>query len=99
MVIDTTLGNVEGAKAMINGLRKAGYTFEIRVVAAHRLESELGIDERFTGGLQKEMHGREVTLGFQKQVYEDLPGNLDILHKDKDVNARIRIYDREGKQH
>ncbi|PZO63589.1 MAG: hypothetical protein DI635_08275 [Pseudoxanthomonas suwonensis] len=66
VVIDTTLGNAESAKAMINGLRKAGYTLEIRVVAAHRLESELGNDERFTDGLQKEMHGREVTLGFHK---------------------------------
>lgn len=35
-------------------------------------------------------------LGFHKQVYEDLPGNLDILHKN--TGASIRIYDREGGQ-
>ncbi len=97
VLIDTTLGNAEGAKAMIDGLRKAGYSFEIRAVATHRLESEHGIDARFTNGLQEKKYGRDVTLGFHEQVYEDLPGNLDILHKD--TGARIRIYDREGGQH
>lgn len=53
LLIDTTLGNAESAKAMINGLRKAGYMLEIRVIAANRIESELGIDERFTDGLKK----------------------------------------------
>lgn len=34
VLIDTTLGNAEGAKAMIVGLRKEGYSFEMRAVRA-----------------------------------------------------------------
>jgi predicted ABC-type ATPase len=77
MIIDTTLGNGDGAVKLVDLLRKQGYDVEIRAVAAHQLESELGVDRRFTQRLDDEGAGRYVTEDYRKQVYRDLPENLN----------------------
>jgi predicted ABC-type ATPase len=56
LIVDTTLGDAKNATRLIEGLQKAGYEVEVRAVATHRLESEHGIDERFTRRYYIEEH-------------------------------------------
>jgi hypothetical protein len=61
-------------------------------MAAHRLESEHGIDETFTRQMSLEGVARDVPLAFHDKVYPDLPGNVDAVGAA--TNTRVRIYDR-----
>lgn len=94
LIVDTTLGDARNATRLIEGLQKAGYEVEVRAVATHRLESEHGIDERFTRRIDHEGVGRDVPLEFHDKVYRDLPENLDRVSEATGVP--VRIYDRSG---
>jgi predicted ABC-type ATPase len=48
LLVDTTLGDARSATRLTQGLQKAGYEVEIRAVAAHELESRVGVDRRIT---------------------------------------------------
>ncbi|QWP74968.1 zeta toxin family protein [Lysobacter sp. K5869] len=97
LVIDTTLGSGPKAVELVEGLQKAGYNVEIRALATHRLESELGVDARFTGSLDRNGFGRFVPPNIRDQVYQDLPANLDhVQAQTKDHPVPIRIYNREA---
>jgi predicted ABC-type ATPase len=93
LLVDTTLGSADGAIKTIRGLQEAGYQVEIRAVGAHELESRVGIDRRFTDGVDRQGVGRDVPLAFHDKVYADLPGNLDKVSAATGV--RVRIYDRD----
>ncbi|MGH8083592.1 MAG: zeta toxin family protein [Lysobacter sp.] len=97
LVIDTTLGDGGKAVELVKGLQDAGYKVEIRALATHRLESELGVDARFTGSLDRNGFGRFVPPNIREQVYRDLPGNLDKVQAET-VGAPIRIYNREAEK-
>lgn len=71
-----------------------GYQVEVRAIATHRLESELGVDRRFTGDLLERGSGRHVPGDFHDFAYKALPANLDKVHEQTGV--RVRIYNREG---
>ncbi|MGH8080016.1 MAG: zeta toxin family protein, partial [Lysobacter sp.] len=94
LIVDTTLGSAAPAIQTIRDLRVSGYEVEVRVMATHRLESELGMDERFTRGIDFLGIGRDVPLPFHNQVYNDLPGNLDAVRDATGVP--VRIFDRSG---
>lgn len=94
LIIDTTLGHADGALQTVRGLQDKGYSVEIRAIATHRLESEISIDQRFTGQLDKEGFGRHVPGTFHDAAYKALPANLDKVQAE--TGARIRIYNREG---
>ena len=94
IIADTTLGNGESAVKLIKELQGKGYEVEIRAMAAHRLESELGVDSRFTGGIEEIGHGRYVPEGIRAEVYEKLPGNLDLVRAETGVP--VRIFNRAG---
>lgn len=95
LVFDTTLSNGKWAsEELIPDLRAKGYDVEIRVVASPKLESELGVDKRFTDKLDTEGHARYVPEGARDAIYEKLPGSLDTIHANSDVP--IRIFNREG---
>ncbi|ALN63048.1 putative peptidoglycan binding domain protein [Lysobacter antibioticus] len=79
---------------MIRELQAAGYEVEVRAMATHRLESEHGVDERFTKNIDKFGVGRDVPLSFHDDVYRDLPDNLDKVRDATDVP--VRIFDRSG---
>ncbi|MGJ3702973.1 zeta toxin family protein [Variovorax sp. AFSI2.2] len=96
LIVDTTLGNADGAIQTIKGLQAKGYSVEVRVVATHRLESELGVDRRFTESLDQKGYGRHVPGEFHDAAYKALPANLDKVQEQ--TGARIRIYNREGAQ-
>jgi outer membrane lipoprotein SlyB len=94
MIIDSTLADGDKAVALVNELQAKGYTVEIRAMASHRLESELGVDQRFSKSLDFDGYGRYVPEGIRDQVYRDLPGNLNQVAAE--TGTPIRIFDREG---
>jgi predicted ABC-type ATPase len=94
LIIDTTLGKYESAAQLVSELREKGYEVEVRALATHRLESELGVEARFSATMGTLGHGRYVPAHIQEEVYAKLPGNLDQLRKVDGVP--IRIFDREG---
>ncbi|HEX7642729.1 MAG TPA: zeta toxin family protein [Burkholderiaceae bacterium] len=96
IILDTTLSHPKSGINQIESLKKNGYAVEVRVIAAHRLESELGVDKRFTDGLARDGHGRHVPKEFRASSYEALPASLDQVHAE--TGARIRIYNREGQE-
>lgn len=96
LILDTTLGNGDSAVALIRDLQANGYEVEIRGVVAHRLESELGVDRRFTSDLDLVGFGRYVPEDVRKHVYAALPGNLDKVQAETGI--QIRLYGREGAQ-
>lgn len=94
LIIDSTLGKYESAAQLVSELREKGYEVEVRALATHRLESELGVEARFSATMGTQGHGRYVPAQIQEEVYAKLPGNLDQLRKVDGVP--IRIFDREG---
>ena len=94
LILDTTLADGEKAVALVKELQAKGYEVEIRAMATHRLESELGVDERFSNSLERKGFGRYVPEGIRDPVYRDLPDNLN--HVAKETGTPVRIFNREG---
>jgi Zeta toxin len=94
IIIDTTLGNGNSAVDTIKELQGKGYDVEIRAVAAHRLESELGVNGRFSESLDEKGYGRYVPEKLRGEVYNALPNNLDLVQKETGIP--VRIFNREG---
>lgn len=94
LIIDTTLGNGDAAVAMVKSLQDKGYQVEIRAMATHRLQSEVGVDGRFTRSLDDLGHGRYVPAAVREHVYHALPSSLDKVQAQTD--APIRIFNRQG---
>ena len=94
LILDTTLADGDKAVAMVKELQAKGYEVEIRAMATHRLESELGVDERFSNSLERKGFGRYVPEGIRDQVYRDLPENLSQVAKE--TGTPVRIFNREG---
>jgi len=49
LIFDTTLSNGEWSSELIKDLQSKGYAVEVRAVASAKLESELGVAQRFAG--------------------------------------------------
>lgn len=96
LIIDTTLGHGDSAVAMIKNLQAQGYEVEVRAIATHWLESELGVDERFTRGLDQSGFGRYVPADVRASIYDALPANLDQVRAETGVP--VSLYNREGQQ-
>ena len=94
LIFDTTLSNGEWSANLIKDLQARGYDVEVRAMAAHKLESELGVDERFSTSLDRRGHGRYVPAGAREAIYTKLPISLDTVHAQ--TTAPIRIFDRSG---
>ncbi|RYE55242.1 MAG: toxin, partial [Hyphomicrobiales bacterium] len=94
LIIDTTLAGADPVIDQVRTMQAKGYHVEIRAVASHRLESELGIDRRYTDELVRKGSARHVPGDFHDAAYKALPANLDKVHAQTGV--RIRIYNREG---
>ncbi len=94
LIFDTTLSNGQWASELIKDLQTKGYDVEVRAVASSKLESELGVDQRFSDKLEAEAYGRHVPEGARDAIYGKLPASLDTIHAQTD--APIRIFNREG---
>jgi predicted ABC-type ATPase len=89
IIFDTTLANADPVIKQIRAIQAKGYEVEIRVMATHRLESEVAIDRRFTSQLEREGYGRHVPGEFHDQAYEALPANLDRVLEETGVRMQI----------
>ena len=96
VIFDTTLSDGNRVSEQIKELWAKGYEPEVRVVATHRLESEVGVEKRFIDQFDEEGYGRHVPQTVRDHVYDKLPGNLDTIRQR--TGARILIYDRDGRQ-
>jgi len=94
LIFDTTLSNGQWSAELIRDLQSQGYDVEVRALAAHKLESELGVDQRFTGSLDQRGHARYVPEGARDAIYGKLPTSLDTVQQQ--TTAPIRIFNREG---
>lgn len=95
LIFDTTLSNGQWTtEDLIPKLQAQGYEVEVRAIATSKLESELGVDQRFSGSLDKKGYGRYVPAGASEARYDRLPGSLDMIHERTDVP--IRLFNREG---
>ncbi|WP_426802641.1 zeta toxin family protein [Xanthomonas campestris] len=94
LIFDTTLSNGEWSASLIKDLQSRGYDVEVRAIAAHKLESEHGVDARFAQQLDREGHGRYVPEGTREAIYTKLPSSLDTVHEQ--TTAPIRIFNRQG---
>ncbi|SDY23026.1 Zeta toxin [Lysobacter sp. yr284] len=94
VIIDATLGNGNRAVELIDNLKQSGYRVEVRAVAAHKLESELGVDQRFSSSLDKNGFGRYVPQDVRDAVYAKLPANLDQVHAQAKVP--VCVYSRDA---
>lgn len=93
VIWDTTMPDVDTVKA----LREAGYDVEIRAIATHKLESELGVNERFSRDLDNFGYGRYVPQVVRDRAYQNLPGALDDVARQTGVP--VQISDRDGNVH
>lgn len=94
LIYDTTLSSGDWTLKVIEDAKAQGYDIEVRVVASPKLESELGVDKRFTEKLDNEGRARYVPEGARDVIYERVPTSLDTIHSKSDVP--IRIFNREG---
>lgn len=94
IILDTTLGYADYAVRLVGDLEKQGYKVEVRAVAAHKLESELGVDQRFAGSLDQNGFGRYVPQKVRDSVYGNLPDSLDAVHTQNKV--QVRVYGRDA---
>jgi len=94
LIFDTTLSNGQWASELVQDLRSRGYMVEVRAVASPKIESELGVDSRFTAAVDSTGRGRHVPEGARDAIYGKLPISLDTVHDRTGVP--IRIFNREG---
>ncbi|MEA9556414.1 zeta toxin family protein [Xanthomonas nasturtii] len=94
LIFDTTLSKGDSSASLIKDLQSRGYDVEVRVMAAHKLESEHGVDARFSRQLDQEGYGRYVPEGTREDIYTKLPVSLDTVHAQ--TSAPIRIFNRQG---
>jgi hypothetical protein len=96
LVIDSTLAWTPNAVATAEKLRAAGYQVEAIVVSAHRTESQLGIEARYYGQLEKFGKARFVDRQYHDNAYPRIPDTVQAFEEKKLVSA-IRIVNREGR--
>lgn len=94
LIYDSTLSDVENASELIQSLRENDYEVDVMAIAAHKLESDWGVDHRFSKSLEKHGFGRHVPAHISDQIYDKLPDSLDQIHNKTGVP--IRIFNREG---
>ena len=95
-IFDTTLSHGEWTAELIKDLQSKGYDVEVRAVVAHKLESEWGVDNRFSKQIDTLGHGRYVPAGARDAIYDKVPAGLDVVHARTD--APIRLFNREGRE-
>lgn len=95
IVFDTTLSNGVWTSELINDLQVKGYEVEVRVVVAHKMESEIGVDERFARSVDEHGYGRYVPKAARDAIYDKIPQSLDVIYDKTDAPIRLITRDKE----
>lgn len=91
LIVDFALTNGMHASAdFVEALEASGYVVEVLVVVAHPLESELGLDKRFTNSMDREGYGRHLLKVIAEESYENLPARLDAIKQR--TGAVVRMF-------
>lgn len=97
LIYDSTLSNVENASGLIQYLQDNDYDVGVMAIAAHKLESDWGVDHRFSKSLDQHGFGRYIPADISDDIYDKLPDSLDKIHDNTGVP--IRIFNREGAEY
>jgi hypothetical protein len=94
IIYDTTLSDGDKAAALMKQLTEKGYQVEVRAIATSSIESELGVDQHFTGSVDRNGFGRFVPQNVREEIYDALPGSLNTVAKEV-PDVPISIYNRQ----
>ncbi|PSS59433.1 hypothetical protein C6558_38355 [Ensifer sp. NM-2] len=94
LIYDSTLSDVENASALIQYLQGNDYDVDVMAIAAHKLESDWGVDHRFSKSLDQHGFGRHIPAAISDEIYDKLPASLDMIHHE--TRVPIRLFNREG---
>jgi len=72
LVIDGSMSDADNSIRTIRALQKKGYEVEVRAMASHWLESELGADRRFTTDIDRHGVARDVGADFHNRPRDPL---------------------------
>lgn len=90
LILDTTLTDGRWASAdFVEALEASGYFVEVLVIVTHYLESELGMDMRFTNSLDREGYGRLLPKAVREESYQNMPERLGAIQHRTDATIRI----------
>ena len=96
IIIDGTLGNVERAEQLIDGLKKEGYQVEVLIHTCPKEVSWQSVNERYEDALTAGEIPRFVPKIVHDKIVEALPTNADKLSQSKQIES-LTVHNRQEK--
>ena len=96
IIIDGTLGNVERAEQLIEGLKKEGYQVEVLIHTCPKEVSWQSVNERYENVLNAGEIPRFVPKIVHDKIIEVLPTNADKLSQSKQIES-LTVHNRQEK--
>ena len=96
IIIDGTLGNVERAEQLIEGLKKEGYQVEVLIHTCPKEVSWQSVNERYEDALNNGKIPRFVPKIVHDKIVEALPTNADKLSQSNQIES-LTVHNRQEK--
>ena len=96
IIIDGTLGNVERAEQLIEGLKKGGYQVEVLIHTCPKELSWQCVNERYEDALNNGKIPRFVPKIVHDKIVEALPTNADKLSQSNQIES-LTVHNRQEK--
>ena len=96
IIIDGTLGNVERAEQLIDGLKKEGYQVEVLIHTCPKEVSWQSVNERYENALTAGEIPRFVPKIVHDKIVEALPANADKLSQSNQIES-LTVHNRQEK--
>ena len=96
IIIDGTLGNVERAEQLIEGLKKEGYQVEVLIHTCPKEVSWQSVNERYEDALNNGKIPRFVPKIVHDKIVEALPANADKLSQSNQIES-LTVHNRQEK--
>ena len=96
IIIDGTLGNVERAEQLIDGLKKEGYQVEVLIHTCPKEVSWQSVNERYEDALTNGKIPRFVPKIVHDKIVEALPTNADKLSQSNQIES-LTVHNRQEK--
>ena len=96
IIIDGTLGNVERAEQLIDGLKKEGYQVEVLIHTCPKEISWQSVNERYEDALNNSKIPRFVPKIVHDKIVEALPTNADKLSQSNQIES-LTVHNRQEK--